>query len=417
MKNYSINIRYMFFLLCLYGLTFQNLIQSFFPIFKYFDELLAIISIPIVILNLVKQKNKLNKDDDNLEIRLIFYLFVIGIIGIIGNLRNKYQSINSIFSDIIIFYKFYLGFFLSEIIWGENFVNKFKKKASLHIKMIIVFLLLLTIANYTFNLYSGSIRFGLKSNQLFFTHPTYLASVCVFLLSLNIRFEEKMFSKYTIILLILLLSTLRMKAIGSMIAIIIVGLYIEKTNKKLSLSKLAIIGIIITIFAYDQVNYYFFQNDSFARKKITDTSFIIAKDNFPIGTGFATYGSYYSSVEYSPVYSKYNLSHVYGLSPNYNMYISDTFWPMIIGQFGFAGLIIYLLCIYAIYKIIQSDNMNDKYNYISKLTAFIYIIISSTSESAFAGPIALPLAISIGMYRSSKNANIICNNKNEKKVI
>lgn len=94
----------------------------------------------------------------------------------------------------------------------------------------------------------------------------------------------------------------------------------------------------------------------------------------------------------------YGLNNIYGLQPRYSIFVSDTFWPMIMGQFGIVGVCSYLLCIYYIFKNIQNEyKVANKYQYIAKFLALFYLIISSTSESAFVNPMAMPLAIIIGI--------------------
>ena len=45
-----------------------------------------------------------------------------------------------------------------------------------------------------------------------------------------------------------------------------------------------------------------------ARYQLLTKAFEIARDMFPLGAGFATFGSYYSGVYYSSVYAAYGLS-------------------------------------------------------------------------------------------------------------
>jgi hypothetical protein len=69
----------------------------------------------------------------------------------------------------------------------------------------------------------------------------------------------------------------------------------------------------------------------------------IANDNFPLGVGLGRFGSYPSRIYYSPVYDQYELSNVYGLSRSYPDFIDDTSWPSVMGEAGYAGLLIYAL--------------------------------------------------------------------------
>jgi hypothetical protein len=78
-----------------------------------------------------------------------------------------------------------------------------------------------------------------------------------------------------------------------------------------------------------------------ARVALYTGSFRIARDHFPLGAGVGRYGSHMSRVEYSPVYGEYGLDRVPGLRERNPRYITDTFWPMILGEFGVGGLAAY----------------------------------------------------------------------------
>ena len=86
-----------------------------------------------------------------------------------------------------------------------------------HLKFITGLVFLTVIANLLFDIFPYyEIRFGIKSQQIFFTHPTYLASfsvIIIILLSVNLRKHEEN-KKYIILMLLVLASTLRFKSIA-----------------------------------------------------------------------------------------------------------------------------------------------------------------------------------------------------------
>jgi hypothetical protein len=85
---------------------------------------------------------------------------------------------------------------------------------------------------------------------------------------------------------------------------------------------------------------------STARSALYYTSISIARDHFPGGTGLASFGSYASRLYYSDTYYDYLISRVNGVSPTSPEYITDTFWPMVLGEGGViacAGYIAFLV--------------------------------------------------------------------------
>jgi hypothetical protein len=83
-------------------------------------------------------------------------------------------------------------------------------------------------------------------------------------------------------------------------------------------------------------------NTAPARLALYMGSIEVARDHFPLGGGMGRYGSWMARVEYSPLYREYGLDNVSGLRPNNPQYATDTFWPMVLGEFGVIGLVAYL---------------------------------------------------------------------------
>ena len=388
-------IFYYLFIIIIYLLVFQNLLQKYIEIFRYFDEFLAICSIPVIIFSVLKKKEiKIKKYD----LYIVIFLFIIGIIGVYSSYHFKYQPIGIVLLDIILFYKFYLVYYMFNILNKGDYLNKNRKDIVKHLKFIIILFLTMTIFNYIFKMFPYEYRYGIMANRIFYEHPTNLVATSVFLITALIYFEKKIDFKYTIIIGVIIASTLRMKAFVFFMVFMLIVLYVEKFNKKINFIKFILITIICLIIAFDQIQYYFLGNNDIARTVLLNTSIEITRDYFPVGTGFATFASHFSATNYSPVYIIYNIQNVYGLSKNNSAFISDSFWPMILGQFGIFGFISYLICIFLLLLKIQAKYEDKtKYEYISKLSILIYLIISSTSESAFVNPMAILLAVMLGV--------------------
>lgn len=86
-----------------------------------------------------------------------------------------------------------------------------------------------------------------------------------------------------------------------------------------------------------------------ARTAMYLASFRIAWDHFPGGVGFGLFGGYASQLSYSPIYVEYGLSNIWGLSPSHDRFLLDAYWPHVLGQFGFAGLVCLLLAMAGIW--------------------------------------------------------------------
>lgn len=385
-----------FLIFCMYILVFQNILQVYLKFFKYFDELLAILVIPTGIIKLISPQNTYKIKKDNLII--VLCLVCLFFSGIISNIIYKYQDVKIYLSDVILVFKFFGVYLFTNWIWKDKLTNKDKVVIRINLKIIIRILFILTIANYIFKLWPSQKRFGIMANSLFYTQPTALAAVCVFLIALLYFLSYEQPKKELLMVSLIMISTLRLKSIGTVTMILVIVLFVFKTKEKITITKLFFLGILLIIVGLDQINYYFIDFNESARNQLLIKSIQIAKDYFPLGTGFATFGSYMSGVSYSLIYSKYGLNHIHGLIEGNTSFISDTFWPMILGQFGVVGLVSYLAVLVLLFKKIQLSFRKDNlFEYVSKLICFFYLLISSTSEAAFVHTFAISLAIVLAL--------------------
>lgn len=394
-NNKSKNLVYYSFVTIMYILLFQNIIQKYIGIFRYFDEALAMITFPIILFNILKKKTlKIKKYDFYILVSLI----IIGFIGIYSSLKYEYQPIYIALLDMILIYKFFLVYYLGSYINNNGSLHNYKNRIIGHLKLITIIFFIFTIINYIFHIFPSSYRYGIMANTIFYGQPTNLVASCVFIIAAMMTFGKNIDYKYIGILLFVIATTLRMKAFVFIIVFLIISIYVNKTNKKITFSKIGIIACICILIAYNQIEYYFFTSDDIARGVLLETSIEIANDHFPFGAGFATFGSYFSAVNYSPIYLKYNIYNIHGLTKDNPAFISDSFWPMLVGQLGYIGASFYLICIILLLiKIQKNYSLENKYEYIAKISVLAYLMISSTSESAFVNPMAISLALILGI--------------------
>jgi len=75
----------------------------------------------------------------------------------------------------------------------------------------------------------------------------------------------------------------------------------------------------------------------------------VASSAFPLGAGFGRFGSYASVLDYSPLYDQYGLSSVYGFGPDDPRYVTDAYWPSVMGETGFLGVAVQVAFIAALW--------------------------------------------------------------------
>lgn len=389
--------KYILFITILYLFIFQFALMQIADVFKFWDELYALLSIGFWMLRLgnrkIIKKNLINK--------MISLILLYITLGLLSNVIYGYQKVVPVITDVLLNVKFYLGIATTYFLFKNEDLNELKQ-AKIHIKIIIFILFTLVIADKIWKFFpQGDPRFGINSEQLFFGHPTGLASTSFFLLTLSLFFytDKKKDLPFIIISIFLVISTLRVKAIGATIIFIYIYLYINVFNKKLTIKSMLIPILVIAIVGWDTFYGYFLSANRFvyARGALTYTSISIAHDYFPIGAGFGTFASAPSGTYYSPLYLQYGINNVYGISQDFTAYISDTFWPMILGQTGVLGFICYIGIITCLFKIVNlSSNFNKKI-YTAGMGSLLYILVSSLAESAFVNPFSLTFSVVLGL--------------------
>ena len=383
-----------------YFMIFQNVLENYFNIFGILDEAMSAAIVIIAIINILSSRRKYVICKNNKKI-LVSVLALI-IIGIIGNLKTDYQTMIPALKDAVCVLKGIITYVFIPLCLSNLNLDEYLTTMNNHLKFITGLVFLTVIANLLFDIFPYyEIRFGIKSQQIFFTHPTYLASfsvIIIILLSVNIREHEEN-KKYIILMLLVLASTLRFKSIAFIPIYMYLYYIVFKKQRKLQLLDVGILCVLGGVFAISQVMEYF-NNPDWARNVLTMNSLNIAKDNFPIGTGFGTYASWASGESYSNIYYDYNISTTWGISPDFYEFIADTFWPMIIGQFGVLGLGIYIYILLRIYKnIINNDNLDY---YFGQILALLYLIILSIAEASFSGPIVVVYMALIAVLGNKK---------------
>ena len=135
------NLKLTIYILVWYIIVFQTVLQRYIKIFQYFDEMLAILFFPVAIYNIVKNKGKLMITKRNLII--MGSLAIIIVLGLCSNIIYKYQTIQYVLADVLVCVKFFLVYFLFQIIDKKN-IDKYKTITIKNIEFITIILIILT---------------------------------------------------------------------------------------------------------------------------------------------------------------------------------------------------------------------------------------------------------------------------------
>tara|TARA_R110002050_G_scaffold274787_1_gene419344 strand:- start:5111 stop:6373 length:1263 start_codon:yes stop_codon:yes gene_type:complete len=361
----------------------------------FLDELFALFSLLVLLYFIfIKQRMKLYRSE-------YYILSLLGIITIIGLLSNyhSYQNGNqtsgaAIFGDLVTFNKAFVSYIGVRLLSKYFNSNKVLNSITKYIELIFYILSFIIVLDFIFKFFPQPPRYGVYSFQLFFKHPSRFGFAFTFIfLALLPKYYKDRKSILVFVLLLGMLS-LRVKYIGFGFLTVVFMFYgkrLFKIPKAYFLWIVVSLALIMLWLFWDTFQMYFtFKsiNTAWSRAIVLYYSFIIGNDFFPLGSGFGTYSSYYSGVYYSWVYDSYKISKVYGISRIYPNFIADQYWPMVLGQFGYFGLLCMVGIIYQYFKLFLTNIKfyvkSEKYYYfLSIILGLLLLLVDSTSDAIF----------------------------------
>lgn len=402
MKISSLQKQYLcIFFIILFGI--QDYLQEQIGIFQYVDELFALMLVPTFLYWLIIEKNEWIWSKK----KKLFFVFIIifWICGWGGSIFYHYQPFLNTIKDAYVNIKFFMAVGASFFIFADDNINfkKLKKKMWPFLYVIVSLLFILCLLDLCFGIFSTETRAGMRAIKMFYSTYTGLVGECVFLSAICLWFfkeQKRRILPLLSMLVFIMLSTRRVKAMGALACLMLVYVLVfykrQKISRKMKLLVGGVVAIAVVVGLGQMLYYYGKLGTESARAVLTLGAPFVAKDHFPFGSGWGTYGSAFSVEPYSPVYGAYHMDRIWGMSANFNSFISDTFWPMILGQTGFFGFSAYVgaMVVFTgkIYRLRKNKNA-----FSSGVFLFLYLLIASTSESAFVNPIAIPMAFWIGL--------------------
>lgn len=334
------------------------------PILGLYDEVLAVLCLfYIIYIVAIKGKTAMNF--------LILGLLLLCILGLLGNVVFNVNGFNlkNIFLDVFIFFKPYL-YFIATYFYLRKYFNTNLLKILRIISIFFLSLLFLGCIFYLVGLGNFTDKFGKFVFYNGFSgniaNAVIIFTIILFLLP----------SKWN--LLFFALSMFIMYFNGSaagLLGLFIIFVLLIFTKIKFNVFYLIPFAIVAILMSYNEITGYLFNPDA-PRNKMFYYSFITANQFFPLGGGFGSFGSYMAANNYSELYYQYGFNHMWGMGPEASgvQFLFDTYYPMIIGQFGYIGFIIYLVILIRLFfKFIMKTCKRGSFN--APLAMFAYILV------------------------------------------
>ena len=103
-------------------------------------------------------------------------------------------------------------------------------------------------------------------------------------------------------------------------------------------------------------------------------------DYFPFGSGMGSFGSAAAADFYSPLYYKYKMDDIWGLTPDNPMFLADAFYP-VLAQIGVVG--IFFFCAFWKRRFQEMNRIVDmRYYKVAWITVFC-LAIEQTADTSF----------------------------------
>lgn len=364
-------------------------------ILQYYDEFIAVIFLIYLIPNIKIVKKYMKK-----EMAAIVILFVI---CSLSSLIFQIQSIIPTLADILICNKFIIGYFASYVYLIKNKIT-LKLTINRISKVLTVLLFLIALHDLLFDPFypKSEFRYFTYSLTLMFPHATYLSAACITLL-ISLGYSGK--NRKSDLIYMLMISfvaffTLRGKTLGFLTIywILYLNVFYLKSNH---LKYWLILGIVFSILvAHEQIERYFFSENYSPRLILLKDGVKLALNHFPFGTGWGTFGSTMASQYYSEVYVGLGYLNNFGMTPEYSAFLTDSFWPIILGQFGFIGFLVFVYLVYRLAKHSFVVFKYDKRNGFAMIAVLIYMLITSFAETSFFNPTSFLLFILFGIFEA-----------------
>lgn len=178
----------------------------------------------------------------------------------------------------------------------------------------------------------------------------------------------------------------KMKFVGEVVCFVALLFFIRKKFNMRSPSTVVSLVFIITlcvIITWERFDAYYvrgWENEALARPMTYKTSWNILCDYIPFGSGMGTFACNAAWRFYSPLYPQYGLDKVWGLDAG-GGFICDAFYPVIIAQFGIAGVILFLW--FWKRRLNNFSQINDIKYYRVAMMAFFCLAIESVADTSY----------------------------------
>ena len=328
------------FFLCFY-ITLMILAEMFETVlpswFRYVDEVFAVVALAYLGLHLL-----LGRVLKKMEAVILGSMLALILLGIISNMiHGLHYTWGSVAMDIFLFLKVYVSMVTALIAIREERITAIYRYILAISKFFQSFLVVMAAAD--------GVRNGILAD-FSFTYRYYGSLSWWMILFFVVIYSDKQSSRLRYFLYTLLVVAKNKSGLGmlSLGVVVVVYLFAEQ-SRRIRWYHFVLMLAIGAAVSWGDIRYYL-MNTKAPRYLLLYYGFITANRFFPLGSGFATYASAQAARDYARLYYEYGFDRVWGMSKQAKHFIQDSYFPVVVGQFGYLGAVVFAWMIYMILK-------------------------------------------------------------------
>lgn len=389
MRNYKLrlSLREVVYVLAALVLYFEIYLMEHISVFRYMDEFAAVVCLLIILVQAFKKG--LDRSQSNM---LLLMLLVLGI-GLVGNYySNLQENPKAIITDVGNTFKVFVTYvgatlYLRPVKDKKWIITSLAKVMRLYVLVLFGGLFLHLSGIYPMG---NEVRYGIPSYQFInfgAGQLSFMFYALFAILTLDMRYDRRkrqIKMMFIIMAAIVWASTLRMRAFMYVAMFFIFYWLIVVKNYRIKMNwKTALVVVAaMLIFSLDQIDVYF-GNTETARYVFLRRGIQVMRTYFPFGAGFSCYGTDAAVKYYAKLYVHFGFQRVWGLSPNYPIFAHDSYWPAIMAQFGFFGLIVMIFVVVRWVRDLLSRTKYNRYAYVVGLFIALTQVSASIATATF----------------------------------
>lgn len=389
MRYYKVHIslRELLYIIGAVLLIFEIYLMDYINVFRYVDEIVTVLCLAKIL------SAAFRKGLDRYHIYMLLLMVLLLGIGLVSNyFTNLQENWKPIVTDIGNTFKVFITYigsslYLKPVKDKSRIVRLLAKVIRLFVLVLFGFMVLHLTGIYKMG---NDIRYGLPSFEFINFGAGQLSLMFYFIfliLTADLRYDKRKRQikvLYLVMAAIVWVSTLRTRAFMyvAMYFVLYWLLVVKNYQIKLNWKTILIVLVAFIILSADQVEVYF-TNKKSARYYFMFFGFYTMKQYFPFGAGFSTYGTDAAVVYYAKLYYRYGFPSVWGLNPEYPLFAHDNYWPAIMAQFGFFGVIVMGLILICWVRDVLSRTRYNKYVYLAGLFICLTQLSASIATATF----------------------------------